>query len=364
MGTEIFFVINSLQAGGAERVISTLATHFHERRYPVKIICLNYAESVFKLPDDLKIVYLVNRRSNNVISRIYYAVSIFIKLSYLLYKKKPKCVISFMTTANLWTGISCILTKRPFIVSERTTPDHTISNQNRFMKWCFATIYSKAKAIVLPAKGIENCLKENKGFEDLKNYRIINNPVTPLGLLTHQKVNSRKFILGVGRLSYEKGFDQLIAAFANLKAKELDILIAGEGIEFEALNEQINYLKLGDSIKLIGLKENLQDYYSQAELFVLPSRNEGYPNALVEAMSMGCPCIAMDCEFGPAEIINNQENGLLIEDKNIQKLTVAIDKVLKNPVLKNKIGSNARLINLTNSLDNISSQWENIIFSA
>lgn len=364
MDNEIFFVINTLQSGGAERVISTLASNFHKLKLPVNIICLNYAKSVYPLPDDLKVVYLVNRRANTLLFRIYYAALIFIKLSYLLYKKKPRCVVSFMTTANLWTGLTSILTKRKFIVSERTTPDHTINKQNRFVKMCSGIVYRNAKAIVLPAKGIENCLKAIKGFEKLKNYRIIHNPVGHLAALTGHKVNKRKFILGVGRLSYEKGFDQLIAAFSQSEARNTDLLIAGVGSDYDVLNQQIKSLKLERNVKLIGLKENLQDYYAQAEMFVLPSRNEGYPNALIEAMSMGCPCIAMDCEFGPAEIIEHQKNGLLVEDKNITELSLAINEVLKNQNLKNKLAANARLINKTNSLSNISSQWQNLIYSA
>jgi glycosyltransferase involved in cell wall biosynthesis len=363
MGKSIFFVINTLQGGGAERVLSTLALDFHKRNVPVNIICLNNAESVYNLPDDLKIIYLVNRKAHTRFYRVYYAAIIFFKLTYLLYSQKPSCVVSFMTTANLWAGLSSMLTNTNFIVSERTTPEHTINKQHPFLKRCSEIIYRHALAVVLPAKGIEDCLRSYKGFEDLKNCRIINNPVGHLGNISGKRVNERKFILGVGRLSYEKGFDQLIEAFANLNIRGIDLLIAGDGQEFAALEQQIRKLKIEKNVKLIGSKGNLQDYYDQAELFVLPSRNEGYPNALIEAMSLGCPCVAMDCEFGPSEIIRHQKNGLLVQDNNIKELTAAIYKILSNPILKNKLATNARQINTTNSLKNISSQWQKIIFS-
>jgi len=363
MAKSIFFVINTLQGGGAERVLSTLALDFYKRNVPVTIICLNYAESVYKLPDDLNIIYLVDRNSQSILSRLYYALIIFFKLTYLIYSKKPSCVISFMTTANLWSGLSSILTNSNFIVSERTTPEHTINKQNSLLKKCSEIIYRQALAIVLPAKGIENCLRKNSGFADLTNCKIINNPVGHLGNLTGNRVHDKKFILGVGRLSFEKGFDQLIEAFANLNLKGIDLLIAGDGPEYAVLEEQIKHLKIEKHVKLIGSKDNLQDYYDQAELFVLPSRNEGYPNALIEAMSLGCPCVAMDCEFGPSEIIRHQKNGLLVEDNNIKELTAAIYKILNNPILKNKLATNARQINTTNSLKNISSQWQKLIFS-
>jgi glycosyltransferase involved in cell wall biosynthesis len=363
MSTEILFVINTLEGGGAERVISTLATYFHKHKYRVEIVCLNSATSVYKLPDDINITYLVNRKSEHLAYRIYYATQAFYRLLNLLIKRKPECVVSFMTTANLWTGLTCLLTSTNYIVSERTTPDHTINQFKGFLKWFSFKIYSNSKAIVLPAKGIEDCIKKNKAYQQLGNFKIIKNPVYALGNVSLTPLHQKKFILGVGRLSYEKGFDQLIAAFAKSNLFDTDLLIAGEGPEFEALNLQIEALKLQNRVKLIGAKQNLQDYYSQAQLFVLPSRNEGYPNALIEAMSMGCPCIAMDCEFGPSEIINHEKNGLLIEDKNIEELSKAIVKVLADPVLKSKLATNAKLINNTNSLNYISYQWEKLIFS-
>ena len=116
-------------------------------------------------------------------------------------------------------------------------------------------------------------------------------------------------------------------------------------------------------MRLIGSKENLQDYYQQAELFVLPSRNEGYPNALIEAMSMGCPCIAMDCEFGPAEIIENRKNGILVEDRNINMLAASMSEVLNDAVFKNRLSKGGKLIGKTNSQEAITSKWQDLILS-
>ena len=363
MEKSVYFVINTLQGGGAERVLSTLAIDFHNRKIPVKIICLNYAETVYKLPNDLEIKYLVSRNSNNSIFRIYYACITFLKLIYLFTRNKPACVISFMTTANVWSGLSAMITKTAFIVSERTTPEHSIKTQNYLFKSLISIIYRNALAIVVPAKGIQDCLKMYSGFEKLSNFKIIHNPIADLGNTSELRLNDRKFIFGAGRLSYEKGFDRLIDAFAGLKFRNIDLLIAGEGQEYKALNQQILKLKLQKRVKLIGIKSNLQDYYAQAELFALPSRNEGYPNALIEAMSFGCPCIAMDCEFGPSEIIRHQKNGLLVSNDNLNDLSSGINKILSNTVLKSRISNNAKKINKTNSLKSISAQWQKLIFS-
>lgn len=360
MKNSVVFVINTLQGGGAERVLSTLAIDFHNRKIPVKIICLNYAETVYNLPNDLDIVYLIKRTSNSKLFRFYYACITFLKLTHLFIKNQPVCVVSFMTTSNLWSGLSSILTRTNFIVSERTTPEHSIKPQNYLFKVVLSRIYRKASAIVVPSRGIQHCMKKYAGFENLSNFKVIKNPITDLGNPSKLKVNRRKFIFSAGRLSYEKGFDQLIDSFASLNLKNIDLLIAGEGQEYDALKEQIQTFKLQKRVKLIGLKSNLQDYYHQAELFVLPSRNEGYPNALIEAMSFRCPCVAMDCEFGPAEIIKDKKNGLLA--KNADELKYGINKILSDQILRQKIAINAQKIQTTNSLKRISSQWQNLIF--
>ncbi len=348
MKKEIFFVINSLEGGGAERVISNLATYFHNKHHKVMIICLNNARIAYHLPKDLKVVFLVDRRSDDLKHRVYYASSIFLKLTYLLFKSRPKCVISFMTTANLWTGISCLLTKTDYIVSERITPDYTINKLSNLQKWVSLKIYNNAKAVVLPSEGIKVGLKKNKGFELLENYKIIYNPINHFKTATNMKVDTGKFILAVGRLSYEKGFDFLINAFSIIKNKDINLLIAGEGELQASLYKQICELNLQHRVKLIGRQNNLQDYYSQAEIFVLSSRNEGYPNALVEALSLGCPSIATNCEFGPSEIIKHRKNGLLVENQNVSKLAHAIDKLIQDQHLRAFLSIKAKEINKTN----------------
>ncbi|HTN21382.1 MAG TPA: glycosyltransferase family 4 protein [Pelobium sp.] len=363
MSKKIFFIINTLQGGGAERVVSTLARRLHELDYQVSIVCLNAAQSVYPLPPDLKIIYLVDRKGDHPILRIYYATQLFLKLSYLLLTKRPDCTISFMTTANLWTGFSSLFTQTRYIVSERTSPDQTIHLYGKLLQWVCGIVYGNAKATVVPSKGIEDCLKKNSNFKTLNNYKVIHNPITnQANFITPYKVSNYKFILAAGRLSYEKGFDLLIKAFKNADLpRNVRLLIVGQGPEEGNLMRQINIANLQDRVKLLGFKKDVYNYYSQAEFFVLSSRNEGYPNALIEAMSMGCACIAMDCQFGPSEIIENYQNGLLVKDGDVYELSKAINLLFNDAELKGKLARNAQLINKTNNLDHITSQWEAII---
>lgn len=283
---------------------------------------------------------------------------------YLLLKQKPVCVLAFITSANLWAGVTCSLTGTRYIVSERTSPKRTVHKLNFFAKNLTAFLYKKAYAVVVSAKGVEYCLRQNAVLKKLNNIHRIANAIPVFNAASTARVHHRKFILGVGRLSYVKGFDQLIEAFSRAGLPETDLLLIGDGPERAALTRLAGNLGLTGRVIFAGTKLNLQDYYSQAELFVLPSRNEGYPNALVEAMSFGCPCIAMNCEFGPAEIISNGHNGLLVEAANIDALAGAMARLINNPSLKASLSRQALAINQTNSAQQIFTQWEGLILEA
>ncbi|EDM38330.1 wlac protein [Pedobacter sp. BAL39] len=362
--TKLVFVIYSLHKGGAERVLSTLSNSFSSRDYEVTIICIDEANPGYPIAADVRVISLMRRADNqHLLNRIRYAALTYTRMLRLFRKIQPYCVISFMTSANLWTGICCGMLGIPYIVSERTTPDHTINSSGYLLRQLSYRVYRRSKAIVLPAKGIEICLKKNRTFSKLLNYNIIKNPVYEFKETTEQCVHHKKFILGVGRLSKVKGFDLLITAFSQLKVNNIDLLILGNGPERNQLEDQISVLGLDGRVFLPGAKDELQDYYAQASLFVLPSRNEGYPNALIEAMAAGCACIAADCEFGPSEIITHENNGLLVPVADTLAMTKAMFEVLFNKGLRHYLGQNAKTINETNSLQVISDQWEELILA-
>src|SRR5690606_1649581 len=143
----------------------------------------------------------------------------------------------------------------------------------------------------------------------------------------------------------------------------VDLLLSGIGPNKEMLQKKAVDLGLESRVKFIGFNKNLQDYYFKATIFVLSSRVEGYPNALVEAMSMGTAVISTDCEFGPSEIIQHGVNGLLVEVESKTALTKAIDDLLDNEQLRQTLSNNAKQINGTNSIENIAEKWNNLILS-
>jgi glycosyltransferase involved in cell wall biosynthesis len=360
----LLFVIPSVKGGGAERVLINLANHFAQLDIQTAIVALNTAEPAYPIDNRIEVSCLVNRKSNSFVFRVYYILKVFFKLLKYMLTYRPDCAVSFITTANVWTGLTGVITGTPYIVSERTSPDRTINRLNYLHHHLAAYLYKKATAVVLSTSGGEHCLRKNKTFRNFTNINLITNAVPDFGKSSLKRVHPRKFILGVGRLAFVKGFDRLIAAFAEADLDDTDLLIVGDGEEGANLACQAFNLGLQDRVIFTGAKTELQNYYSQAEIFVLPSRNEGYPNALVEALSQGCPCIAVDCNFGPSEIINNEKNGLLIEPGNIHALAGAIIRLVNDDELKSSLSEAAKRINQTNSQATVLEKWDTLILQS
>jgi glycosyltransferase involved in cell wall biosynthesis len=108
---------------------------------------------------------------------------------------------------------------------------------------------------------------------------------------------------------------------------------------------------------LPGADENAIEQICKGSVFVLSSRFEGMPNALMEALAMGVPCVSTKCETGPEELINNGENGLLVDVGSKEHIASAILKIIHNPTLAKKLSENGKKLILTNSIDRISNQW-------
>lgn len=359
----LLFVIPALGSGGAERVITILANNFTQQGYNIILVSLNYTQPAYPIDERITVHYLVKRRGNNLSYRLCYAWLTGYRLSRLIRAARPYRVISFITSANLWTGIICSFTQTGYLVSERTSPHRAIGVRNYLIRRLLAFLYGKAKAVVLCSDGVAEGLSKIQYFNQLNNIYVIPNPVSLFPAPSGNRVHQRKFILAVGRLAYVKGFDRLIDAFALLKSQGLDLLIVGEGEERSRLTAQCERLGLENRVFMPGEKKNVEDYYTQAELFVLPSRNEGYPNGLIEAMSSGCACVAVDCNYGPRDIIINELNGLIVPADDIQALANGINRVLRSPSLKKRLGEQAQMINQTNSSACITNRWEDLIFN-
>src|SRR5680860_543767 len=152
--------------------------------------------------------------------------------------------------------------------------------------------------------------------------------VSPAALLD----GSRQVLLAVGRLGTEKGFHDLLDAFASLAARfpQWDLVILGEGEERGNLEAQRHALGLDRRVYLPGRVGNLGDWYHRADLYAMSSRVEGFQNTLLEALAHGLPVVSMDCDTGPRDIVRHETDGLLVDPQSgagglIQALSTLMD---------------------------------------
>ena len=167
----------------------------------------------------------------------------------------------------------------------------------------------------------------------------------------------------MGRLERQKGFDLLLEAYAQIADRHpgWQLKILGDGSLREQLAEQVRSLELEQSVELCGWVESPETWINKSELFVLSSRYEGFPNALLEAMAAGVPAVSFACESGPAEIIRHEVDGLLVPANDVKQLGQAIDRMLSRREERIAFGQRARDVTKRFSCERFFQQWEAIL---
>ena len=310
--TDILFVLPSLSSGGAERVIITYMNGLDRERFKPALITVQDKGELRELVEKDIDVYCLKLNS------VWLSVPALCKM---LGKLKPDMVISTMAHMNF-----VVLLLRPFfkktkfVVREAITPSFFFEKHKALkflIKALYRRLYPKADLVLSPS---------NKVFEEFevlgvkeKNFQLLRNPVdtkklrqkTTFTNITEERKQTLYFV-GCGRLAPQKGFDMLIEALAQAEMKmewRLDIL--GEGRERQNLEELVAKHGLEDRVKLPGLIPKPYAYFGQADCFVLPSRYEGLPNVVLEALACGTPVIATRESGGIQEIAEHTEAGIL-----------------------------------------------------
>ncbi len=362
---KVALLISSLEAGGAERVMAIMANYWIKKEWTVSIITLSRQGSDFyELDPDINRIGLDELlESKNKLQSVFFNLRRSIKLRRTIRQIKPDIIISFVDIMNIMSILSTMGMKIPVIVSERVNPEQYIIG-GVWEKLRFWT-YPKSTCLVVQGDDIKDWAFSN--WPQL-NVKIIQNPVKIFNN-NSEHINNPfppgRWILAMGRLEKQKGFDLLLQSFSILKSKLSDswkLVILGEGQQRSELEAMVKKQGIEDDVWLPGTVKNTTNYLDHASMFILSSRFEGFPNALLEAMASGLPVVSFDCPSGPAEIIENNENGILVPAGNVKSLADEMIRLAEDENECRKIGKNAYSVQKKYSVDKIMKQWETLIF--
>ncbi|WP_338240853.1 glycosyltransferase family 4 protein [Aurantiacibacter hainanensis] len=354
-------MLPSLGAGGSERVVTTLANFWagqgrqvgianfdapdFEPYYPlaeeVALFRLDLPAPASRLPGQIKQTF----RRIRALERVYREF-------------KPDVVISFLTKANVMAILAARRVGVPVIISERNNP--TLQTFNAFWRMARSYTYPKAFSFVTMTRGAAEYYPERQR----PRTTIIPNPVNlPESWSDRRGGNT---ITAVGRLTGQKQFHLLIDAFARIAPEfpEWNLVIWGEGDRRGELESQRSRLGLDDRIALPGLTDWPGQWIETADVFVLSSAYEGWPNVIVEAMAAELPVVAFDCEHGVSDMIEDGVNGRIVPLNDVAALSDALASVLGDTGLREGLAHRALQASARYNTGAIADRWIDIFEDA
>jgi N-acetylgalactosamine-N,N'-diacetylbacillosaminyl-diphospho-undecaprenol 4-alpha-N-acetylgalactosaminyltransferase len=384
MSKNISILILSLAGGGGEREAAILTNYFH-KKYNTKLVLFNKTIK-YDLEEDVSIDMIDNMK-------LYKRTPLnFIKLPLLAYRYAKFCKknnietsLSFLPRPN-WVAVMSkwFGNKAKIILCEVSTPSQKYNKKKiggrislSLMKW----LYPKGDLVIANSKGTALEMKE---MFKVKNVDCIYNPVE-LDVITEKKnlepATTLEYdlftFIKVARFQYPKDFTTLLTAFANMKNKKCQLVLLGIGEDLENATKLATGLEISDRVKFVGFDRNPFAYLSRSHCFVFSSLYEGFPNSMQEALACGLPVVSTDCTNGPREMLAPNidikkdlfaeeniyvgEAGILVPLQNPEALQKAMDLMVKDKQLYNKLRNNTDEIVSKFARDSIVQDFEQFI---
>lgn len=320
------FVAQTISQGGAERVISVLATELSEQGAEVTVVKYFETEGEYPVGNKVKIANLSGGnistyRQKNKIQMIH-------ALRKAIKESLPECIIPFTLPVAEMTAIAATGLSVNVIQSIRINP--AVMPAKKIKRYIRDWLVYHSKCTFVQTKQQKDYFKSK--YHDL--IHVLSNPVSD-GLLTAvPKVPGNKYIIcALGRMTNQKNFPLLIDAFSDAFSDEpsAELRIYGEGPQKEELQSYIDKSGMSSKIHLMGRTNDVKTAFEEADLYVLSSDWEGMPNTLIEAMACHVLSVSTDCPTGPSDLIQNDTNGLLVPVGNREALTEALLKAYSMP---------------------------------
>ena len=332
---KFLFVIPSLSKGGAERVVSVLASELANQGHEATVLIYFKTENEYEVCENVKKIYL-----SGGFEDAYDKMNYFQRLSVLRKIAKQEnadFVIPFLSHVCIRTCVALFGTKNKIVQTVRNDPKsfpegkiHRIL-RDLFIKFSYKTF-------------VQN--KDQMSYFDKKTQKkifVLPNPVRGDLFDCEHKQSDKTIIASAGRLNSQKNFFMLIDAFKTVceTRENLELRIFGDGELKEDLQKYIDDNSLSQTVKLMGRTNDMKSMLESIDLYVLSSDFEGMPNSLMEAMAAGVPSVSTDCPTGPSDLIENEKTGLLVPVNDASAMSKAIEKMLFE-LDKQQIAENGR----------------------
>lgn len=363
----IYCIAGTCHSGGMERVLANKANYLVEKGHEIVIITTDQHGRVpfFLLNNKIRCFDLgINYEDNN--GKSFLNKLIHYPFKQYLHKKRLKSVLlreraditvcMFNNDASFITDIndgSAKLLEIHFSKFKRL-------QYNRKGIWRLADLWRSMRderVVRKFDKFIVLTEEDKKLWGEIKNIEVIPNAITVIPKETSTLENKR--VLAVGRFTFQKGFDRLVEAWRIISNQFPDwkLDIVGDGEEYDKLVALIKQYRLDNSVSLIQAQKDLSSKYLGASIYAMTSHYEGLPMVLLEAQSYGLPIVSFDCKCGPKDIIEDGENGFLVDDGNVLEFAKRIGELMENASLRKKMGNKAYKSSIRFNEDIIMNQW-------
>lgn len=361
---KLAFYIGSLNKGGAERVFVNLAEYFLNQGYEVLMVTQYQKEDEYILAEGIKRILSDITEEETTDNRITNFYRRFRKLRNIWKTEKPDAVLSCVGKNNFMTIVTTMFTAVKPVVS--VVGEAKEEYPGKMMRRLANLLFPFASGVILQTE-------RSKYFFSRKVQKtavILTNSLNPLFIRPRYEGERETRIVTVGRMDANKNQEMMIRAFAGLAEKypAYTFTIYGDGELREYLQKLIEELGMTERIFVPGVIPDVANQIEKASLFLLTSYSEGVSNALMEAMALGLPVIATDVPGGgTVELIQHMENGWIIPTGDQKALEEAMDKLLSDRELAQKLGQNAAKLQERLAPEKVNAQWksyfENIICS-
>jgi glycosyltransferase involved in cell wall biosynthesis len=352
-----------MSAGGAERQASLLCNHWARSGREVVLATLRDEPSHYDLHDTVVRRAIRRDRSSSSLRKQWSDLE---SIRGLIASERPHVVAAFMDAINIKVLLAARKSGVPVIISERSIPGSLFTAYGPWYGAIVALlrrfIYPLSTALVVQTEPVASWARRGRLS---RKVAVIPNVIEPKREGDDAERRSSKLILSVGRLSHEKGHDVLIHAFAGVADRFPDwrLKIIGDGVLRAELSALIDRLGLEDRVELAPTQKSVAEDYRTAGIFVLSSRFEGFPNALMEAMQAGCPVVSADCPVGPGEILTDGSDGIFFRNEDFADLEAKLSMLMADEARRVALAVRARQTVRKYGPSAVFPLWDNLVDS-